>query len=57
MSLPMNIPMLVDFIRRHQWVVEAASPFDGAPQAAIIGVAVTERLKFVFERSSHARDK
>lgn len=59
MSLPMNIPMLVDFIRRHQWAVEAVeatSSFDGAPQTTIIGVAVTDRLKFVFERSPYARD-
>ncbi len=45
----MDNAALVAFIRAHRWAIEATSSLAGAPQAAIIGVAVTEELELVFD--------
>lgn len=46
---------LVAFIRAHRWAIEASSSLDGAPQAAIIGVAVTANLELVFDTLASSR--
>jgi pyridoxine/pyridoxamine 5'-phosphate oxidase len=46
---------LVDFIRRHRWgVVGSVSPA-GDPQAAVVGVAVTDALEIVFDTLGTSR--
>ena len=40
---------LVAFLRRHKWAVEASSSWAGAPQAAVVGFAVTDDLQVVFD--------
>lgn len=40
---------LYDFIARHKLAVLATAAADGAPQAALVGVAVTPELELVFD--------
>jgi general stress protein 26 len=40
---------LVTFIRKHHWGVEASAAQDGHPQAAVVGVAVSDELELVFD--------
>jgi general stress protein 26 len=46
---------LAAFIRAQKWAVEATVAADGGPQAAVIGVAVTDDLEIVFDTGTHAR--
>ena len=45
----MNRAELLAFLRRHRYAVQASSAPDGSPQAAVIGVAVTDELELVFD--------
>lgn len=45
----MNRDELFSFLRAQKWAVEASVTAAGAPQAAVIGVAVTDRLELVFD--------
>lgn len=45
----MTEPDLLAFIRSHRWAIEATTSATLAPQAAIIGIAVTDRLELVFD--------
>lgn len=40
---------LLAFLRRHRYAVQASCAGDGAPQAAVIGIAVTDELELVFD--------
>lgn len=40
---------LVEFVRAQKWAVEASVDASGAPQAAVIGVAVSDALELVFD--------
>lgn len=40
---------LLTFLRGQPWAVEASVTPDGAPQAAVVGVAVTDALELVFD--------
>lgn len=40
---------LVHFLRQHRWAVQASVSATGAPQAAVIGFAVTDELEIVFD--------
>lgn len=40
---------LLAFLRRHRYAVQASTAADGAPQAAVIGVAATDSLELVFD--------
>jgi pyridoxine/pyridoxamine 5'-phosphate oxidase len=40
---------LLQFLRKHRYAVEACTAADGAPQAAVIGIAVTDELELVFD--------
>jgi len=46
---------LIAFIRRHRWAVQASVHANGAPQAAVIGVAVTDELELVFDTIGDTR--
>ena len=51
----MHDPSLAAFIRAQRWAIEATSSLAGSPQAAIIGVAVTEKLELVFDTLASSR--
>jgi len=46
---------LLRFLRAQPWAVEASVDAQGQPQAAVIGVAVTDRLELVFDTLSGSR--
>jgi general stress protein 26 len=46
---------LVAFLRRHRWAVEASVHASGAPQAAVVGFAVTDDLELVFDTLDSTR--
>ncbi len=45
----MNRAELIAFLQRHRYAVQASTAADGAPQAAVIGIAVTDELEVVFD--------
>ena len=47
--MPMTRKRLVDFMRANPLVTASTVSADGAPQAAIVGVAVGDRLELVFD--------
>ncbi|MBX3229049.1 MAG: pyridoxamine 5'-phosphate oxidase family protein [Labilithrix sp.] len=51
----MNRRELVEFLRAQKWAVEASVTTAGAPQAAVIGVAVTDDLELVFDTVTDTR--
>src|SRR5215471_12745257 len=46
---------LIEFIRRHKWGVVASTAESGAPQAAVVGIAVTDDLELVFDTLGSTR--
>ena len=46
---------LYAFMAAHRWAVEATVTPSGAPQAAVIGFAVTERLELIFDTLKTSR--
>lgn len=46
---------LLSFIRRHRYAVQASTAGDGAPQAAVVGIAATDELELVFDTLSTTR--
>jgi general stress protein 26 len=40
---------LLDFLRRQRWAAQSSVSQNGAPQSALIGIAVTESLEIVFD--------
>jgi pyridoxine/pyridoxamine 5'-phosphate oxidase len=40
---------LIRFLRRHSLAVQATVATDGAPQAAVVGVAISDALEIVFD--------
>ncbi len=51
----MNLKALVEFARSQKWAVEASVAASGAPQAAVIGVAVSDSLELVFDTLGSTR--
>jgi pyridoxine/pyridoxamine 5'-phosphate oxidase len=51
----MDDAALLRFLRAHRWAVEATVSAEGAPQAAIIGIATTDRLELVFDTLASSR--
>jgi pyridoxine/pyridoxamine 5'-phosphate oxidase len=45
----MNSAELLGFLRQHRNAVQASTALSGAPQAAVIGIAVTDELELVFD--------
>jgi len=46
---------LVQFLRSHKLAVQASVTASGAPQAAVVGVAVSDDLEFVFDTTDTSR--
>ena len=46
---------LYAFMAAHRWAVEATVAASGAPQAAVIGFAATERLELIFDTLKTSR--
>jgi uncharacterized protein YhbP (UPF0306 family) len=46
---------LIEFLRAQKWAVEASVSEANAPQAAVIGVAVTDALELVFDTLDDTR--
>jgi pyridoxine/pyridoxamine 5'-phosphate oxidase len=46
---------LLSFLRRHRYAVQASARADGAPQAAVIGIAVSDQLEIVFDTLGGSR--
>jgi len=44
-----------EFIRRHKYAVEASTSSVQAPQAAVVGIVVTEELEIFFDTLASAR--
>jgi pyridoxine/pyridoxamine 5'-phosphate oxidase len=44
-----NTAELLAFLRKHRYAVEACTTANGAPQAAVVGVAVSDELEIVFD--------
>lgn len=51
----MDDASLVQFIQRHRWALLATASEAAVPQAAIVGVAVTEQLELVFDTLAGSR--
>ena len=52
---PMTRPELVAFIGKHRYGVEASVAVSGHPQAAVVGIAVTNALELVFDTETTTR--
>jgi general stress protein 26 len=46
---------LLDFLRAHKLAIQATASADGAPQAAVVGYAVTDRFELVFDTLDSTR--
>ena len=46
---------LLSFLRRHRYAVQASTAASGAPQAAVVGIAVTDELEIVFDTLGTSR--
>jgi general stress protein 26 len=51
----MNRSELLAFMRAQKWAVQASVSTQNAPQAAVIGIAVTDELEVVFDTLSDTR--
>jgi uncharacterized pyridoxamine 5'-phosphate oxidase family protein len=51
----MNVAELVAFLRKQPWAVEATVNGANEPQAAVIGVVVTDRAELFFDTSRTSR--
>lgn len=47
--------VVLDFLRRHRLGVQASTAADGSPQAAVVGVALTDRGELVFDTLRSSR--
>jgi hypothetical protein len=52
---PVTPAQLLSFMRAQPWAVEASVTAQGAPQAAVIGVAVTDRWELLFDTVVQSR--
>jgi general stress protein 26 len=46
---------MLQFIRRHRYAVQASTASDGAPQAAVVGIAISDRLEVLFDTLGTSR--
>jgi uncharacterized pyridoxamine 5'-phosphate oxidase family protein len=51
----MNRTELVEFMRRQPWAVQASVAESGAPQAAVIGVVITDEAEVFFDTLGTSR--
>jgi general stress protein 26 len=52
---PLTPAQLLSFMRAQPWAIEASVTPDGAPEAAVVGVAVTDRCELLFDTQSESR--
>jgi len=52
---PLNRSELLSFLRAQPWAIEASVTPQGAPQAAVLGVAVTDRWELLFDTVIESR--
>jgi Pyridoxamine 5'-phosphate oxidase len=45
----MDAQKLLEFLRRYRLAVEASVSATDSPQAAVVGIAITDRLEIVFD--------
>jgi pyridoxine/pyridoxamine 5'-phosphate oxidase len=53
--MAMNRTELLAFLRAPKWAVQSSVSASGAPQAAVIGVAITDRFELVFDTLGDTR--
>jgi hypothetical protein len=46
---------MLQFIRRHRYAVQASTAANGAPQAAVVGIAVSDQLEVLFDTLGTSR--
>ncbi len=46
---------LLAFLRRHRIAVEASVAKDGTPQAAVVGIAISDELEIIFDTLANTR--
>ena len=51
----MDAPRLLEFLRQHRVAVEASVSASGGAQAAVVGVAFTDRFEVVFDTLASSR--
>jgi hypothetical protein len=51
----MTIPELLQYLRGQRYAVVASAAAGGAPQAAVVGIAVSDRLELVFDTLGDTR--
>ncbi len=52
---PLTPRELLSYMRAQPWAIEASVNPQGAPQAAVIGVAVTDRWELLFDTVTQSR--
>ena len=52
---PLTPTQLLSYMRAQPWAIEASVTPQGAPQAAVVGVAVTDRLELLFDTVTQSR--
>jgi hypothetical protein len=52
---PLTPTQLLSYMRAQPWAIEASVTPQGAPQAAVIGVAVTDRWELLFDTVTPTR--
>ncbi len=52
---PLTPSQLLSFMRAQPWAIEASVSADGAPQAAVINVAITDRWELIFDTVTQSR--
>lgn len=55
MARPTLLDFLVTFLRRHKLAVVATVSSQNAPQAAVVGVAITDELELIFDTTQSTR--
>ena len=48
-------PAIFKFMREHKWAVQASTSEDGKPQAAVVGIVVSDKGHIFFDTSSESR--
>jgi len=51
----MQREQLIQFLRKYKLAVQASVASDGAPQAAVVGIAVSDQLELVFDTLESTR--
>jgi uncharacterized pyridoxamine 5'-phosphate oxidase family protein len=54
-AFAVNRTELLEFLREHRLAVEASVGADGQPQAAVVGIAVSDRLEIIFDTLTSMR--